>query len=59
MSCSEMARTGKRPGDRSCSQNAHDEAVLAWVKGASLHARGGWVRMLRAVNDGLATSLKS
>jgi hypothetical protein len=44
MSCSEMAKKGKRPGDRSCSQNAHDEAVLAWVKGASLRARGGWVR---------------
>jgi hypothetical protein len=60
MSCSEMAKKGKRPGDRSCSQNAHDEAVLAWVKGASLRARGGWVgEKLRAVNDGLGTSLKS
>jgi hypothetical protein len=29
----------------SCSQNAHDEAVLTWVKGASWRAQGGWVRI--------------
>ena len=37
----------------SCSQNAHDETVLARVKGASWRAQGGWVRKLRAVKGSL------
>jgi hypothetical protein len=48
---------GKWLGHPSCSQNAHDDTEFVWVKGASLHARGGRVSMLCAMNDGLATSL--
>src|ERR1043166_4720785 len=40
-SCQEEAGAARCPF---CSQNAHDETVLARVKGASRRAQGGWVR---------------
>ena len=42
--CSRNARPervgGEQPDHPSCSQNAHDETVLAWDKSASWRARG-------------------
>src|SRR6185295_9957147 len=49
----------KQPGHPSCSQNAHNETVLAWVMGVSWHARDGRVRMMRAGKDNLAISSRT
>ena len=50
-----MKGAARRP---SCSQNAHDKNVLAWVRGASWRAQGGRVRKFRAVKDSLGSPLR-
>ena len=59
--CPRNARPRKegmeQPDYPSCSQRPHDRNVLAWKKSASRRVRGGWVRMMRAVKDSLATPL--